>query len=168
MEHDDRGCRIPSPQRANGGTSDQGWTSAGPEGRAAGPYRTRGGARLRTELPGMMTSSEIVLADAAPDLAGIGRAPFPSLAELAGRIDAADLSPVAKRDLRSALTRVAGWIGETPAMVPADPAWLRRRTAGWTGARFGVSAASFSVVLSQLRRALRYAGPPPKVALAQA
>ena len=116
----------------------------------------------------MIVAAGDVVTDDRHDLIQVGRAPCPSLAELAGRIDAADLSPTAKRDLRSALKRVAGWIGETPATAPADPAWLRRRMAGWTGARFGVSGASFSVVLSQLRRALRHAGPPRKADTATA
>jgi hypothetical protein len=113
-----------------------------------------------------MRRSNVILADEVAELAPIRR--VPSLAELAGRIDAAELSAVAKRDLKSALSRVASWMGETPATVPADPIWLHRRMSGWTGPRFGVSAASFSVVLSQFRRALRYAGPRRMVETAKA
>src|SRR5258707_6949350 len=147
MEHDDGSCRIPAPQREDGRAADQGWASAGQAGRTADPYRTRGGARLRTELPGMIVAVANIVTDDQQNLSRVGRAPFPSLAELVGRIGAADLSPTAKRDLKSALSRVAGWLGETPATVPADPTWLHPRMVGWSGARFGVSAPSFSVVL---------------------
>src|SRR5260370_6941983 len=53
-------------------------------------------------------------------------------------------------------------MGEELAAAPADPAWFRRRMAGWSGARFGISDASFSVVRSQLGRALRLVGQPEK------
>jgi len=109
-----------------------------------------------------MSPNSGVALTAAPDLVAIRRSP--SFSELAGRIDAADLTAVTKRDLKSALKRVAGWLGETPENVPADAAWLHLRMTDWTGARFGVSAATYTVVLSQLRRALRFCAPPQKVA----
>jgi hypothetical protein len=82
------------------------------------------------------------------------------LGDLIGRIEAADdLAPVAKRDLKSAVTRVGKWLSRDLAQAPADPAWLREHMADWNGARFGINDASFSVVLSQLRRALSVCAP---------
>ena len=94
----------------------------------------------------------------------VDRDPNPSqlsFADLLTRIEAAEsLTPVAKRDLKSSLTRMAKWLNRELAETPADPAWLREQMADWNGARFGISDGSFTVVLSQLRRALRLTVPP--------
>jgi hypothetical protein len=82
------------------------------------------------------------------------------LADVLAHIEADNkLTPVAKRDLKSAVTRVAKWLNRGPSQTPADPAWLREQMADWNGARFGISDTSFSVVLSQLRRALALTAP---------
>ena len=83
-----------------------------------------------------------------------------TLADVLAQIETAKkLTPVARRDLKSAVTRVAKWLNHDLSQTPADPAWLREHMADWNGARFGISDASFSVVLSQLRRALGLTAP---------
>jgi hypothetical protein len=82
------------------------------------------------------------------------------LADVLACIETAEkLAPVARRDLKSAVTRVAKWLNLDPPQTPADPAWLREQMADWNGGRFGIGDASFSVVLSQLRRALGLTAP---------
>ena len=52
------------------------------------------------------------------------------------------LSSTTQRDLKSAINRVVGkWLGADIADTPADPAWLREHTSGWTAVQFGVSDA---------------------------
>jgi len=69
------------------------------------------------------------------------------------------LSATTQRDLKSAINRVVGkWLGADLSDTPADPAWLRQHTFGWTAAQFGVTDATLQVVFSQVKRALRIAG----------
>jgi Phage integrase family len=85
---------------------------------------------------------------------------YPSFAEIIERVEASTaLSSVAKRDLKSAITRTIGtWMGRDLAATPADIPWLRKQMADWTAARFGVSEGTFNTVRSQLNRALKVSG----------
>ncbi len=90
----------------------------------------------------------------------------PSFADVITRLEASsELSSVAKRDLKSAIRRLIGtWMARDLGTTPADPIWLGRQMKELTGARFGVSDATFSTVRSQVGRALRVARlRPPRV-----
>jgi integrase len=79
----------------------------------------------------------------------------PSLADCIARIEQnAQISPTRRRDLASALRRLARAIDRPAAETPADPTWLRPRIARIAPAAIGVSPKTWSNVLSDAHAAL--------------
>ena len=170
MEHEAGDRRLLEDEHSDAGTPDIGGPASGAEGRSSGSHQARVGCGIRadartdfSDLTAEQTSCDD-LASHARWAAELGPSQA-SFADVLARIEAAEnLTAVTKRDLKSAITRVAKWLNRDPAQTPADPAWLREQMADWNGARFGIGDASFSVVLSQLRRALQLtAAAAPRV-----
>jgi hypothetical protein len=83
----------------------------------------------------------------------------PTLAELRARILADEtLPPERRRDMASALASFAKALGQPAETVPADPASLRPRIAGWTPAMVGLKPGRWRNVLSLTTAALAHTG----------
>lgn len=68
------------------------------------------------------------------------------------------LAPTRRRDLCSAVRRVAGMLARDPARLPASLPEIRRALAGITPARAGISTKTFQNLRSDLLAALRHVG----------
>lgn len=68
------------------------------------------------------------------------------------------LSPTRRRDMVSGLNRVANAIGRPPEDIPADTHWLQKRLADFLPASIGLTAKSWSNILSNARAALAQCG----------
>ena len=89
-------------------------------------------------------------------------APTPSritLADLIPLIEAANLSPLQKRDCLSAVRTVARLLGAEPAAIAADPPSLRRRLDDIAPEAMGVSRGRWNNVRSLFAKALALARP---------
>lgn len=84
-------------------------------------------------------------------------APRLSVVLAAVSADAA-LSPLRRRDLVSAVRRVAAALDRAPADIPADPLWLRPRLGKIAPAALGLSQKTWTNILSDFRAALASAG----------
>lgn len=86
----------------------------------------------------------------------------PTLADLIQRLQEegaeAGLRPERRRDMVSALRRVAAALGRAPQIVPADPKWLQTRLSRVEPAALQVSDKTWSNVLSNLRATLDHFG----------
>lgn len=78
----------------------------------------------------------------------------PSFGALLQRIEAADLPPIRKRDLASALRRVAEAINVPVEHCFAHTPWLQPRISSVSPAALGVSPKTWSNLLSDLRSAI--------------
>lgn len=79
-------------------------------------------------------------------------------AVLAVLAHAPGLTAPRRRDLASAVRRVAGALGHALETAPADPAWLRPRIQRVAPAPIGVSRKTWTNAVSDFRAALRHAG----------
>jgi hypothetical protein len=77
---------------------------------------------------------------------------------LSALASAPGLTPTRRRDLASAVRRVASAIGHTPETTAADPGWLRPRIRRVVPAAVGISAKTWTNVISDFRAALHIAG----------
>ncbi len=68
------------------------------------------------------------------------------------------LAPTRRRDLCSAVRRVAGMLARDPARLPASLPEIRRALAGITPTRAGISTKTFQNLRSDLLAALRHVG----------
>ena len=68
------------------------------------------------------------------------------------------LAPTRRRDLCSAVRRVAGMLARDPARLPASLPEIRRALAGVTPAQAGISTKTFQNIRSDLLAALRHVG----------
>lgn len=83
----------------------------------------------------------------------------PSFAALMERLDRdLELSPERRRDLVSGLRRLAKALGRTPQDVPADPRWLWPRVTKIAPAAVGLSAKSWTNLVSDARAAMARCG----------
>ena len=73
-------------------------------------------------------------------------------------LDAPDLFGTRTRDMVSGLRTVARAIGKTPEEIPADPRWLRTRLDKVEPAAIGLTAKTWSNVLSNAKAGLAEAG----------
>ena len=103
---------------------------------------------MTLNIPKPQTSAEL-------PLLALFRAETLTLADIVQRL-AADqaLSGVRRRDLTSAVGRIADAIGLPLGSVPADCAWLRRKLAKIAPARLNISRKTWSNVLANGRAAL--------------
>ena len=87
----------------------------------------------------------------------------PMLCDLIVRLQEEDVSesglrPDRRRDMISALRRVAAVLNRAPEAVPADPKWLRPRLSRVAPPAVGIGEKTWSNVLSNLRAALSHLG----------
>lgn len=87
----------------------------------------------------------------------------PMLSELIVRLQEEDgsesgLRPDRRRDMISALRRVAVVLNRTPEAIPADPKWLRPRLSRVAPVAVGLGEKTWSNVLSNLRAAFSHLG----------
>ncbi|ANT61922.1 hypothetical protein AYJ57_15810 [Salipiger sp. CCB-MM3] len=83
----------------------------------------------------------------------------PMFSDVVAKIEAdTNLSPTRKRDMASALKRVAEALGKTPSNMPADPRWLQPRLEAITPAMIGVSQKTWANLVSNARAALVHSG----------
>ena len=103
------------------------------------------------------------LVDNATAIQSLFPATTPTLADVAVLIQGHEgLSVTRKRDLVSALMRIAKALRLNPVDVPADPAWLQARLSHIVPAQLGIAAKTWSNVVSDGLAALNGAGVVPK------
>lgn len=86
----------------------------------------------------------------------------PSLVDLDRSLESAEaLSPVRRRDLRSAVHRVTVLIGEAPAHIPLDMAHIAARLAAVNPVAAGISAKTLANIRSHFLAAVRESGLQP-------
>jgi hypothetical protein len=68
------------------------------------------------------------------------------------------LPPTRRRDLVSALIRIAQSLDRSPSEIPADAVWLRKELSRFNAARVGVSKKTWTNILSNALAALTAAG----------
>src|SRR3974390_2965002 len=97
-----------------------------------------------------------------PDKPSVTAKAIPTLADLDHAIEAVDrLSPVRRRDLRSAVARVASLLGEMPQHVPLDMPHIATRLAAVNAVAAGISVKTLSNIRSDFMAAVRESGLQP-------
>ncbi len=92
----------------------------------------------------------------------------PTLADVLAILEAdADLATMRRRDLCSAVRRIAGLLGRDPARIPASVPEIRRALADVNPARAGISPKTFQNHQSNLLAALRHVGTTRHPSLAR-
>jgi integrase len=81
-----------------------------------------------------------------------------TLADVLAIVASADIAPVRRRDMISAINRLCEMAGRSPSDIPADACALRAQLRGVRPAKFGVSAKTFSNQRSLLAAGLQLAG----------
>ena len=93
----------------------------------------------------------------------------PSLADVDRAIaNNGSLSPTRRRDLRSAISRVAALLGEDPARLPLDLAAIAGRLAAINPVAAGLTPKTLSNIRSDLLAAVRTSGLQPVLASSKA
>src|SRR6478735_5569023 len=86
----------------------------------------------------------------------------PTLADVPNALETSvTLSPVRIRDLRSAITRFCGLLGEEPGWMALDLGELRNRLNAINPVSAGISAKSFANIRSDLYAAIAASGLKP-------
>lgn len=83
----------------------------------------------------------------------------PSLADVLSALDKADIPPVRRRDMKSAVTAVARALGRHPMELPADPARLRSRMDALSAETLGISQGRLSNIRSLLLKGIALVKP---------
>ncbi len=89
-----------------------------------------------------------------------------TLADVLAIVAAADLAPVRRRDMISAINRFCEMAGRSPSETPPEACEVRAELRKIRPAKFGVSAKTFSNLKCSLAAALRQAGALDDMALA--
>lgn len=101
-----------------------------------------------------------------PDKMTAGIQVVPTLADLLRSLESSQsLSSTRARDLRSAVARVAGLMGDDPANVPLDLPHIAARLAGVNPAASGITAKTMANVRSDFIAAVRESGLQPVLAV---